>query len=56
MLKEHSVFITVYEEEIKEILHKAFKKKGWLKDIPKYAELDFFDGITELSVEYRWEE
>ncbi len=56
MKRDHSVFITINEEEIKKILHEGFKKRGWLKDIPKYAEYDFFDGIDELSIEYKWEE
>lgn len=52
MLKEYSIFLTVKDDELSEILHKEFKRRGLLKDIPSNAERELFEG--EVSIEYKW--
>lgn len=53
MLKEHSIFLTAKDEELAEILHREFKRRGLLKDVPAHAEREF-EG--EVSIEYTWSE
>lgn len=52
MLKEYSVFLTAKDEELGEILHREFKRRGMLKDVPADAERELFEG--EVSIEYKW--
>jgi hypothetical protein len=55
MKKEHSVFICLSSDEISELLQPVFKRKGWLKDIPKDADIKELDEV-DFNVEYHWEE
>ena len=55
MEKKHSVFIDLTIEEVAQLLHPIFKRKGWLKDVPNEAELIPFEDGT-CSFEYLWEE
>lgn len=52
MKKEYSVFLTAKDEELGDILHREFKRRGLLKDIPASAERELFEG--EVSIEYKW--
>jgi hypothetical protein len=52
MLKEYSIFLTAKDEELAEILHREFKRRGLLKDVPAEAERELFEG--EVSIEYKW--
>jgi hypothetical protein len=52
MLKEYSIFLTAKDEELGDILHREFKRRGLLKDVPVNAERELFEG--EVSIEYKW--
>ena len=55
MKKEYSVFIVLTDDEMATLLHPIFKRKGWLKDVPKHTEPMPFDN-GDSSFEYHWEE
>lgn len=55
MIKQYSVFIELSADELVEILHPVFKRKGLLKDIPNDVEPVPFEK-TNTSIEYHWED
>ena len=55
MKKKHTVFIDLTAQETAELLHSVLKRKGWLKGVPKDAEMIPFEN-ADFSIEYTWEE
>jgi hypothetical protein len=55
MKKEHSVFITLDNDEIAALIHPVLKRKGLLENVPNNIAPEVFQ-YGEQSFEYKWEE
>ena len=56
MKKEHSVFITVSGDELRNIIDREARKNGLLKVVKSTVDFQLFEPECEVSVEYRWVE